>query len=457
MVGPPASGRARNGAAGGFRDARGGARARGAARRRVPQQPRRGFLRPETLLRNKWAYRAASAALPLLRARGAKDYQIAAIECMLSDFADAYLGRKPCVFTSAFVPTELVYGLGGVPFLPEAASGLAAAFGLGAASLSACEALWYSPDLCSFHRAGVGGAAAGFLPRPSAVVVTAHLCDGGKKSLAHLSALAGCPFYIIDVPFASSDRGERWVASQVEFVAEDLARRVPGLSVDGLPRALVASNEALTEYREVCALRRNVPAPWRGSEALNYVLLFLWSWGSPLLAPFYRALRTHLARTIDTQGFPVQSERHRLLWLNLRPYYRTKLFEHLERDRASSVAFEEYSFAYWPAMDPRDPFVSLARKMTSNFGWGPIERRLEVIEKLVDEYSIDGVVQFAQWGCRQSNGGAAIIGSELRKKGVPFLNLDGDGVDDGSGIEAQSITRLGAFIELLDARKVGER
>ncbi|MGE5592255.1 MAG: 2-hydroxyacyl-CoA dehydratase subunit D [Betaproteobacteria bacterium] len=399
----------------------------------------------------------ASAALPLLEARGAKGYQVAAIRCVLSDFADAYLGRKPCVFTSAFVPTELVYGLGGVPFLPEAAAGLAAAFGLGAASLSACEALWYSPDLCSFHRAGMGGAASGLLPRPSAVVVTAHLCDGGKKSLAHVSKLAGCPFYIIDVPFASSERAERWVASQVEFVAQDLARRVPGLSLDGLPRAVLASNEALAEYRGVCALRRNVPAPWRGSEALNYVLLFLWSWGNPLLAPFYRALRRHLERTIATGDFPVQSERHRLLWLNLRPYYHTKVFEHLERDRASSVAFEEYSFAYWPSLDPRDPFASLARKMMSNFGWGPIERRLGVIEKLVDDYSIDGVVQFAQWGCRQSNGGAAIIASELRKKGVPFLNLDGDGVDEGSGIEAQVITRLGAFIELLDAGRAGER
>ena len=430
-----------------------GRAAGGAARQTATRGARWTVVRPEVLLRRKWAYKVASAALPLLEARGAKAYQVAAIRCVLSDFADAYLGRKPCIFTSAFVPTELVYGLGGVPFLPEAAAGLAAAFGLAARSLSACEALWYSPDLCSFHRAGLGGAASGLLPRPSAVIVTSHLCDGGKRSLFHISRLAGCPFYMLDVPYVPSDRATRWLASQIEHVAGDLARRVPGLSLEGLAQALRRSNEALAEYERVSALRRNVPAPWLGSEALNYVLLFLWSWGSPSLAPFYRALRLHLERTIAAGDFPVRDERHRLLWLNLRPYYDTRVFKHLEGDRASSVAFEEYSFAYWPSLDPCDPFASLAEKMMSNFGWGPIERRLEVIERLVDDYSIDGVVQFAQWGCRQSNGGAAIIARELRKKGIPFLNLDGDGVDARCGTEAQAITRLGAFIELLDARR----
>ncbi|MGE5587192.1 MAG: 2-hydroxyacyl-CoA dehydratase subunit D [Clostridia bacterium] len=410
-------------------------------------------IRLDVLLRRGWAYGIARAALPLLKARGARPYQIAAIRCVLSDLADAYLGRKPCIFASAFVPTELIYGLGGVPFLPEAAAGLAAAFGLAGRSLSACEAIWYSPDLCSFHRAGLGGVAAGLLPRPSAVVVTSHLCDGGKRSLFHISKLAGCPFYMLDVPYVSSSFGARWLASQIERVAGDLARRVPGLSLAGLAHALECSRETLAEYQRVSALRRNVPAPWRGSEALNYVLLFLWSWGSPYLTQFYSALRLHLERTIETGDFPVREERHRLLWLNLRPYYGTRVFSHIEDERASSVAFEEYSFAYWPSPDPRNPFASLAEKMMSNFGWGPIERRLQVIERLVDEYSIDGVVQFAQWGCRQSNGGAAIIARELAKKGVPFLNLDGDGVDARCGTEAQAITRLGAFIELLDARR----
>ncbi len=407
------------------------------------------------LLRQRWAYAAASAALPLLSGRRRKDYATAATRCFVRDFADAYLGRKPCIFTSAFVPTELVYGLGGVPFLPEAAAGLAAGFGLAEPGLAACESLWYAPDLCSFHRAGLGAFALRLAPEPAAVVVASHLCDGGKRTLFDISQRAGCPFHVLDVPYVQSDRAERRLARQIECVAEALVDAIPGTSLDGLAAAIEASNAALDEYRRICELRRAAPAPWRGSEALNYVLLFLWSWGSPGLPAFYRRLREHLEEVVARGGHPIPDERHRLLWLNLRPYYGTRLFRFLEDESRASIAFEEYSYAYWPALDPGDPFASLARRMTSNFGWGPIERRLEAIMRMAGDYRVSGVVQFAQWGCRQSNGAAAILSDALKRKGIPFLNLDGDGVDSRNAREAQALTRLGAFLELLETRKGG--
>ena len=96
---------------------------------------------------------------------------------------------------------------------------------------------------------------------------------------------------------------------------------------------------------------------------------------------------------------------------------------------------------YWDPLDARDPYVSLAKKIMSNPGWGPIERRLEVVNRIIREFSIDGVVQFAQWGCRQYNGATSVLSDYLRKKGIPFLNLDGDGVDERNSGEAQSLTR----------------
>jgi benzoyl-CoA reductase/2-hydroxyglutaryl-CoA dehydratase subunit BcrC/BadD/HgdB len=90
----------------------------------------------------------------------------------------------------------------------------------------------------------------------------------------------------------------------------------------------------------------------------------------------------------------------------------------------------------------------------SNPGWGPIERRLEVVNRIIREFSIDGVVQFAQWGCRQYNGATSVLSDYLRKKGIPFLNLDGDGVDARNSGEAQSLTRLGAFLELMESRDI---
>lgn len=406
------------------------------------------------LSRKSWVHGAAKLVITHMEKRGAKPYQIDAIRCFADDFRHAYLKQKPCIFTSAFVPNELIYGLGGVPFLPEAASGFAASFGFARESLTACESLWYSPDLCSFHRAGVGASVLEFAPKPAAVVVSSHLCDGGKRSLFQISQYHNCPFYILDVPYTCSAQSLDRLGKQLEKVARSLEQEVPGLCGKYMDEAFANSNAARNYYLDLCKLRTNAPSPWRGSEALNYVVLFLWSWGSPWLPKFYQSLRDHAEDIIQSGDYPVPNEQFRLAWLNLRPYYSPRLFNYLEDTCQVSIAFEEFSYMYWDPLDSGDPYISLAKKIMANPGWGPIERRLEVIGKITRGFSIDGVVQFAQWGCRQYNGAASILSDYLRKKGIPFLNLDGDGVDIRNSGEAQSLTRLGAFRELLESRRI---
>lgn len=406
------------------------------------------------LARKGWVHSAARLVINHMERQGGAPYQIDAIRCFAYDFKHAYLREKPSIFTSAFVPNELIYGLGGVPFLPEAASGFVASFGFAKESLAACESLWYSPDLCSFHRAGVGSSVLELAPRPAAVVVSSHLCDGGKRSLYQISQYYDCPFYLLDVPYVDSAQSLDRLGKEVEKVARSLEREVPGLSRDHMDEAIANSNAARSHYLDLCNLRTNIPSPWRGREALSYVVLFLWSWGSPWLTKFYQALANHAADVIQSGEYPVRNERFRLAWSNLRPYYSPRLFDYLEDECGVSIAFEEFSLMYWDPLDAKDPYMSLAKKIMANPGWGPVERRLDVIDRVVREFSIDGVVQFAQWGCRQYNGAASILSDYLRRKGIPFLNLDGDGVDARNSGEAQSLTRLGAFVELMESRNI---
>lgn len=402
-------------------------------------------------LANHLTYFLARLALGPL-GRRLRSYQKVAVRGILSELHAAFSGEKPVILASAFVPTELIYGLGAIPVLPEVWSGFAAAAGFSAPAVTASEGSGYSQDLCSFHRCSLGLENLELLPKPAAVIVSSHLCDGGRCSLYRHSRSFGCPFYVLDVPYAATPDGVAWLAHQLERVAQDLVLKVPGLSLAGLPKALAAANRARSEYLAVCRLRQNRPAPWAGSEALNYVAVFLSGWGSPWLPEFYAQLRTHLEETIRLGAFPVSGERHRLLWLNLRPYYSSSIFRYLEKECNTSIAFEEYSHLYWPPHRPDAWAESLAAKLLSHFGWGPIERRLETTWNLVQEYGIDGVVQFNQWGCRQSNGGGRFLADFLRERGVPFLELAGDGVDGRSSGTAQQLTRIAAFVELLDAR-----
>ena len=104
-------------------------------------------------------------------------------------------------------------------------------------------------------------------------------------------------------------------------------------------------------------------------------------------------------------------------------------------------------------MDPYDPFRGLARKMLSDPAVGPIEHWLKEDFKVIKEYKIDGVISFCHWGCRHLSGAVPLLDEALKKEEIPILNLDGDCVDIKHHSDAQTKTRIDAFMEILEHRR----
>ena len=141
----------------------------------------------------------------------------------------------------------------------------------------------------------------------------------------------------------------------------------------------------------------------------------------------------------------------RLLWLHLKPYYKNDIFQTLEKNNYR-VVFEEINYVYWPELDPDKPFESLAIKLLSHPLNGSINNRVRAISRMARDYSVDGVVLFAHWGCRHSNGGARIIKDRLAKYGIPVLVLDGDCLNKNNSSAGQISTRLQGFMEIMDSK-----
>jgi len=80
---------------------------------------------------------------------------------------------------------------------------------------------------------------------------------------------------------------------------------------------------------------------------------------------------------------------------------------------------------------------------------GPVERRLEILVQLARVYRVDGAINPAHWGCRQSSGIRLLFNDYLRSAGVSVLHLDVDCVDERNFSEGQIMTRLEAFMEML--------
>lgn len=142
----------------------------------------------------------------------------------------------------------------------------------------------------------------------------------------------------------------------------------------------------------------------------------------------------------------------KLLWLHLKPYYKNNIFSFLEQNNFR-VVFEEINYVYWPELNPKRPFESLAKKLISHPLNGSIDNRINAILNMVNEYNVDGTILFAHWGCRHSNGGARIIKDTLQQRNIPTLILDGDCLNKNNSSEGQILTRIQGFMEILEKKK----
>jgi benzoyl-CoA reductase/2-hydroxyglutaryl-CoA dehydratase subunit BcrC/BadD/HgdB len=136
--------------------------------------------------------------------------------------------------------------------------------------------------------------------------------------------------------------------------------------------------------------------------------------------------------------------------MHLKPYFHTDLMAWLEDELGAIIVFEEASNVWWKPLDESMPLRALADKMLSMYHNGPLERRLETTLNCVREFKAQGVVQFHHWGCRQSTGALQVMRDVLKREGIPFLQIDGDCIDETNLQLGPLRTRIQGFLEMLD-------
>ncbi len=429
-----------------------------------------GLIRNLLRVRRRWnkvlssplSFSLMGGVLRLTRGNWPMDAMYRMGQFALNEIGRAYTSKAPVVWSSAFFPVELAWGLGLCPFSPEVAAAYIAVLGFGEETLNLGEKAGYSRAICSFHRCVAGAASVGNLPRPAALLASTHLCDGAPLLFQNLAALYAAPLLALDIPYNSGPEAERYVAEQLEQLwlsLADLTGRRPDRA--GLAEAVRRSESFRVQMQRANELRCRVPSPVSGNDMLGFIYLFFVGQGSREAAEISARLANEIERRVtDTRAGTHRSrqsvappERYRLLWMHLKPYYSDELMNFLKQEGAV-LAMEEFSHIYWPPLDPGQPFLSLARKALSHFTFKPVTERIRVMADLARKYRVDGIVHFSHHGCRTACGGALMIKEALQEAGWPVLVLEGDCLDGRNEACGGMLTRLQAFLEILQDRKL---
>lgn len=365
---------------------------------------------------------------------------------------------KQTIWTTMFVPSEILFAMGLYPFCLEIGAALFAGLGQSSKGLLEAESYGVPTDICSFHRSAIGHVFGNLFPKNILQVATTTLCDNNTKTAKICETVTGKETIVLDVPYEADDYSVGYLAKQLEDFTKRLEVLTGRQMKQGLfEKAIQYSNQTREKMLEVNELRKDPYCPLQGSSALGFMFPAYLLIGSKLALEFFSSLAAELREKIEADkqnpNVVIKKDLIKILWLELKPYFNIDFLTKLEGEQGVKIVFEETNYCYWDKLDPQKPYESLARKLITNHYNGPLERRIEVVKMLAREYRVDGVVVFSSWGCRRNNAAVPALKRELNKIGYPLLSLDGDCVDDHNYMPGQFSTRIEGFLEMIRGRK----
>jgi benzoyl-CoA reductase subunit B len=357
---------------------------------------------------------------------------------------------------------------------PEINSLQTAARKVAAQFLGAAEDYGYSPDICGYVKADVGVQLggrqhpAGQIPKPSIAVFT-NACNTYIKWAEIWERLYGTRLFTLDVPGSRSahstaapgspdfERDRRYVEGQLhELVTllEEMTGRP--LDLDRLREALGYSNRMNAAWKKILELNRAAPAPFSAlTDGTVYLGVSNALRGTAAGARYFEELVEELEYKVAKGIGTVAEERYRLAFVGVPCYPIFRRFNEMFSEWGGQFVTSTYLW-FGFQFDLERPLESLSTGtlLTVRDAMDSMFHQNRILESMVDEFALDGVVYHAIKSCRTvSTGLADSRRCLLLSRDVPSLFLESDMMDQRVISEAQMKNRADAFFEGLAARQ----
>jgi benzoyl-CoA reductase/2-hydroxyglutaryl-CoA dehydratase subunit BcrC/BadD/HgdB len=348
------------------------------------------------------------------------------------------------VWGNIFAPCEIMHAFGLNMLSIECLSCYLSGFHLEDFFIDYAQSIGLAPTLCSYHKTFVGAVESGVVKAPKYAVTTSLSCDGNLNTFRFFEKEKGVPFTLLDVPYTDDELSVDYLAGQLEEMVGHMERTL-GLSFDeeALKESIRIENktqQALVRLGELMCKH------YYPGEIICQLYLMM---GTHLLMGTKQFLELIEFMIEDIQTYPLFTGK-RILWVHLLPFYQESLKQYFGCNEKYQIMASDMILDYTEPLNPDEPYRALAKKLIRNVFNGSYERKATEIGRLADRIHPDAVINFCHWGCKQAAGGSMLMKEEMKKKNIPMLNLDGDGIDKRNSHDGQIKTRLEAFLEMIE-------
>jgi benzoyl-CoA reductase/2-hydroxyglutaryl-CoA dehydratase subunit BcrC/BadD/HgdB len=169
---------------------------------------------------------------------------------------------------------------------------------------------------------------------------------------------------------------------------------------------------------------------------------------------YYQQLKSDLAERVARKIGAIPQEKYRLYWDNIPIWFKLRELSQKFASYNANLVTGVYPYTWaLTDLDPKQPLESITRSMIYFVTNAGIRGRADFITKLVQDYSLDGLVAQSSRSCRLMNMGQYdIMNLVTQRTGCPAVFIEGDMCDERVYSESEVDSKIDAFMELLAQR-----
>ncbi|MBT8351059.1 MAG: 2-hydroxyacyl-CoA dehydratase family protein [Deltaproteobacteria bacterium] len=380
-------------------------------------------------------------------------------------------GKQKIAWCTSVGPAEILRGLGFLIYFPETHSAMLGTTRMATDLIPVANALGYSPEICSYLTADIGAFVEGVtplsrafkgitsVPKPDVLVFNTNQCRDVQDWFAWYGEKFNVPVVGIHTYRGVKDVTDSHITSiskQLEDIIEPL-EKVAGrkFDMDEFKNAVALSRECSDLWDKCLGAAAATPSPLTFFDGTTLMGPAVVGRGTQQALDAYNLLLEELDERVQNGDGALEDEQFRIYWDGMPVWGRlsmhSKLFAGLNANVIASTYCSSWIFS---ALDPKEPFESMARAYTELFIVRSDEYKEKYIKEKLDFYKIDGVVYHDARTCPNNTNCQYGMPERLAKEtGIPSLTIDGDLNDLRCLSDEQTKTNVEAFIEQLEERK----